>query len=101
MRLDLMRILVAVILVFTLVGCANRGTPSGGEIDILPPVILKSVPENFSTNFKGKEIKIYFDEYVKIKDVQKQLIISPPMDNKPTIKPIGGASKYISIHPSS
>ena len=29
------------------------GTPKGGEKDEEPPVILKAVPENFSTNFKG------------------------------------------------
>ncbi|MGB0981727.1 MAG: Ig-like domain-containing protein [Winogradskyella sp.] len=89
-------VFVSVILLTT-IGCANRGRPSGGEKDITPPVITKSVPQNFSTNFKGDEIKIYFNEYVKIKDVQKQLIISPPMDTKPIIYPLGSASEYISI----
>ncbi len=97
MRLPLMRILSVVFIAITIASCANRGTPSGGEEDIEPPVILKVVPENFSTNFKADEIRIYFDEYVKIKDVRKQLIISPPMDTDPTIIPLGGASKYISI----
>ncbi len=77
--------------------CANRGTPSGGEKDIIPPEIIRSYPENFSTNFKGDEIRIYFDEYIKIKDIQKQLIISPPMDPEPDIIPLGNASKYIKI----
>lgn len=77
--------------------CANRGTPSGGEKDITPPEILKTTPENYSTNFKGSEIKIYFDEYIKIKDLQKQLIVSPPMDPEPEITPLGSASKYITI----
>ncbi|RLD29118.1 MAG: hypothetical protein DRI75_04470 [Bacteroidetes bacterium] len=77
--------------------CANRGTPTGGDKDITPPVITKSIPENFSTNFTGKEIKIYFDEYIKIKNLRKQLIISPPMDPEPEITPLGSASKYITI----
>lgn len=80
-----------------LVNCANRGTPTGGEKDIVPPEITRSSPENYSTNFKGSEIKIYFDEYIKIKNVQKQLIISPPMDPAPDITPMGSASKYITI----
>ena len=92
-----MRILNLVFIAITIVSCANRGMPSGGEEDIEPPVIRESVPKNFSTNFKGNEIKIYFDEYVKIKNLNKQLIISPPMDTSPTISPLGGASKYISI----
>jgi len=97
MRSPLMRILSFVCIVITIASCANRGTPTGGEKDEEPPVILKAVPENFSTNFKGDEIIIYFDEYVKIKDLRKQLIISPPMDTEPTIIPMSAASKYISI----
>ena len=94
---NLQRVLVVLFIIASIASCANRGTPTGGEKDTEPPVILKSEPENFSTNFKGDEIKIYFDEYVKIKDLRKQLIISPPMDTDPTIIPMGGASKYISI----
>ena len=82
---------------FILANCANRGTPGGGEKDIIPPKITKSSPENFSTNFTGDEIKIYFDEYVKIKNLQKQLIISPPMDPAPEVTPLGSASKYITV----
>lgn len=77
--------------------CANRGTPTGGDKDITPPVITKSEPENHTVNFDGDEIRIYFDEYIKIKNLQKQLIISPPMDPEPEITPLGGASKYITI----
>jgi len=80
-----------------LFNCANRGTPSGGDKDELPPEIVKSVPENNSVNFNTKEIKIYFDEYIKLNDIQKQLIISPPMDPAPEITPLGSASKYITI----
>jgi len=94
---SLVQNLLLIFVGITLVNCANRGTPSGGEKDTEPPKILKSEPENFSTNFNDKEIRIYFDEYVKIKDLQKQLIISPPMDVQPDITPLGSASKYIKI----
>lgn len=80
-----------------LVNCANRGTPSGGEKDMEPPRIRYSTPDNFTTNFKGNEIKIYFDEYIKIKNVQRQLIISPPMEPSPDVTPLGSASKHITI----
>ena len=80
-----------------LVNCANRGTPSGGDKDTEPPKILRSSPENYTTNFKQLEIKVHFDEYVKIKNVQKQLIVSPPMDPAPDVSPMGSASKYITI----
>ena len=55
--------------------CAKRGRISGGAKDITPPKLLKAVPENYSTEFNDNEIKIYFDEYVKLDNLQKQLII--------------------------
>ncbi|WP_179004350.1 Ig-like domain-containing protein [Winogradskyella forsetii] len=97
MRLLVVRILSLVLIAISIASCANRGNPTGGEKDIEPPVIVESDPENYSTNFKGDEIRIYFNEYVKIKDLRKQLIISPPMDTDPIVTPAGGASKYISI----
>ena len=80
-----------------LFNCAKRGTITGGDKDILPPKITSSSPKNFTTNFDKKTIKIYFDEYIKVKDIQKQLIISPPMNVAPTVLPQGTASKFISI----
>ncbi|HAI20223.1 MAG TPA: hypothetical protein DCM10_20780, partial [Xanthomarina gelatinilytica] len=77
-----------------LANCANKGRPGGGDKDVTPPVIVKSEPENFSTNFNDTEIKITFNEYIKINNLQKQLIISPPMDPAPEISPQGLASKY-------
>lgn len=81
----------------TFTGCAKRGTITGGPKDTIPPAILNSSPKNYTTNFNGEEIKITFTELIKVKDVSKQLIISPPMKNKPTILPQGSASKFISI----
>lgn len=78
-------------------GCAKRGTITGGTKDTIPPRIVNSLPKNFSTDFKGDLIKINFNEYIKIKDINKQLIISPPMKNAPIIVPMGNASKFITI----
>ena len=80
-----------------LMHCANRGTTTGGDKDETPPIILSSKPENFSINFDATEIEIKFDEYVKLKNLQKQLIISPPMNFEPEISPVGIASKKITI----
>jgi len=97
MKRFLSNLVLLIVIGLLFLQCANRGTPSGGEKDITPPVIVKSEPENFSTNFKAKEINIYFDEYIKIRDLQKQLILSPPMNIEPEITPLGSASKYITI----
>lgn len=93
----LYNVILLVFIGFIFANCANRGNPEGGPKDEMPPKILEELPKNFTTNFTGKTIKIYFDEYVKIKDIQKQLIISPPMTTQPEITPLGGASKYITI----
>ena len=42
-------------------------------------------PDNFTTNFKDRKIYIEFDEFVQIKDQQKEFFTSPQMKKKPTI----------------
>ncbi|GAA4949690.1 Ig-like domain-containing protein [Algibacter agarivorans] len=97
MNKTLSNFILAAVIGLIFINCANRGTPDGGPKDETPPSIVKSEPDNYSINFKGKVIKIYFDEYIKIKDLQKQLIISPPMKTQPDVTPLGAASKYITI----
>lgn len=97
MKKTLSNFIIAIIIGLVFINCANRGTPDGGPKDVTPPSIIKSEPENYSTNFKGDEIRVYFDEYIKVKDLKKQLIISPPMKTAPDVSPMSGASKYITI----
>lgn len=87
---------VLLLLVFLVIGCAKKGTITGGLKDTIAPKMVNSLPKNFSTNFTGKEIKISFDEYIKLKEINKQLIISPPMKRQPEILPYN-ASKVITI----
>ncbi|WP_245766577.1 Ig-like domain-containing domain [Pustulibacterium marinum] len=84
-------------MILILADCAKRGTPSGGPEDEDPPVLLSAEPKQETTNFKSKHIRLTFDEYIKLNDLQKQLIVSPPMDPAPTITPQGSASKYLDI----
>lgn len=84
-------------LLLLIVSCAKRGTITGGDKDITPPKIMSSSPKNFSTNFNKNTIKITFDEYVKVKDLQKNLIVSPPMKTPITVQPQGIASKNLTI----
>ncbi|MFD2099937.1 Ig-like domain-containing protein [Flagellimonas iocasae] len=77
--------------------CAQRGSPSGGPEDIAPPKLTRAEPENFSVNFKSDKIRLYFDELIKLQDVQQQLVVSPPLKNQPEITPQGGPRKYIEI----
>lgn len=90
------RILYFFLIVLLFTGCAKRGFITGGLKDTIPPVLRVSEPKNFSTQFRGKEIKLHFDEYVKLKDLNKQLIVSPPMKNQPEILP-SNATKTLTI----
>ena len=80
-----------------LMQCARRGRPTGGPKDVAPPVLLKAEPENMTINFNANTIRLYFDELVKLEDVQEQLIVSPPLKYTPNITPQGGANKFIEI----
>ena len=91
-----MRILFLLLISVLFTSCAKRGYITGGMKDTIAPVLKLSEPKNFSTNFKGNIIKLQFDEYVKLKDVNKQMIISPPMKTQPLISPMA-ATKEIKI----
>jgi len=77
--------------------CARIGSPTGGPTDSIPPVMAIAKPTNKTSNFKAKKVEILFDEYIKFKNLNTQLIISPPMETRPIIKPEIGVSKKISI----
>lgn len=97
MRKCIFRIILCSVLVLVSLSCAKRGRIGGGEKDTSPPKMVRAFPDNYTLNFSDQEINIYFDEYIKLKDIQKQLVISPPLKYDPIISPLGAASKYISI----
>ena len=80
-----------------LTSCAKRGFITGGAMDTLPPVVLNATPPNYSTHFDAKEIKITFDEYIKLNKINQNLIVSPPFNIQPEIIPSGSATKTITI----
>ena len=65
--------------------CANIMSPDGGPKDTLPPVITAITPGNFATNFTEKKIYIEFNEFVQIKDQNKEMFTSPAMKKMPLI----------------
>ncbi len=90
-------ILIYILIITIITNCARRGNPSGGPKDINAPITIKTIPDYNSVNFSSKEISIYFDEYIKLKDLNKNLIISPPLKYNAEITPLGLPSKKISI----
>ncbi len=67
-------------------GCAQQGAPTGGPKDEDPPSLLKAEPQNYSTNFEAKKIMLTFDEFLDMGNFTQELVVSPPMDEKPEIK---------------
>lgn len=65
--------------------CANIMAPTGGPRDTLPPRVVKMTPGYGTKNFDQKRIYIEFDEYLKLKDQQKEFFVSPFMNTPPTI----------------
>ena len=91
--------LFLIFLVLSFSQCAKKGRPDGGPIDEDAPIFVTANPPYETINFDKKEINIYFNEYIKLKDLNKQLIISPPLnpENPPLISPQGTPSKFINI----
>ena len=73
----------------TLYGCAKQGMPTGGPKDTEPPRILSASPANSTLNVNGDEFYIAFDEYVVLKDVENNILVSPPLKNKPEYRTKG------------
>lgn len=70
-----------IILFLSVLGCAKIGSPHGGPKDEDPPQVIKTSPPENSVNFvPKKKIDIYFDEYIQLKDIFQEMIISPPLD---------------------
>ncbi len=63
--------------------CAQPAAPQGGPVDTIPPIMLSVVPANFSTNFTAREVIFTFNEYLQLKDIQKEILISPPLAPQP------------------
>ncbi len=66
--------------------CAQVVSPGGGPRDVKPPRVVKYIPDSAQLNFNSKTIVINFDEYIQMKDLNNQLIISPPLDKTPDVK---------------
>lgn len=64
--------------------CANIGSPPvGGKKDETPPELdISASTKNYQTNFKKQDIVLVFDEYIELKDVFNQVIVSPPLEKR-------------------
>ncbi len=68
---------LASILILFILGCASVSSPTGGVKDTTPPELLAAKPKDQSTNFNGREITLFFSEWMKEESLTKELIITP------------------------
>lgn len=79
-------ILTAVLILLVFRDCAKIGSPMGGPKDETPPKVVKSTPDNYSIKFSNKRIEIEFDEYIQLKNINQELVVSPPQKEKPVVR---------------
>ncbi|TXD47626.1 Ig-like domain-containing protein [Polaribacter sp. IC073] len=77
--------------------CAKTGRPDGGPKDEDAPLFVVSKPPYKTTNFSNKEVVLTFNEFIKLKDLNKQLVVSPPLKSPLLVTPQGTASKFLKI----
>ncbi|WP_028123328.1 Ig-like domain-containing domain [Epilithonimonas tenax] len=83
---------------FVLVSCARVGSPVGGAKDSIAPKMIGSNIDTTRVNVPRdiKQLRIDFDEYISLKDISKNLIISPPIKYTKII-PSATGNKYLQI----
>ncbi|MEI7594227.1 MAG: Ig-like domain-containing protein [Bacteroidota bacterium] len=80
---------LSIILLFIavfLTRCASVVPPNGGPKDVVAPILTSSDPTNNSKNFNQKSFTIGFNEFIKLDNVEEQLIITPSLKTKPNVK---------------
>lgn len=69
--------------------CANQGMPTGGPRDSIPPMLVETSPAYKALNYKGDNVSFTFNEYIISSGVSEALVISPPLEKRPTIRTKG------------
>ncbi|MEC5157380.1 Ig-like domain-containing domain [Chryseobacterium sp. MP_3.2] len=82
-----------------LFSCARVGSPVGGDKDTIPPTVIGSNIDSSRVNVSRniRELRIDFDEYINLREINKQLIISPPLQKMTKILPSGIPNKFLLI----
>jgi len=80
-----------IIILFSLLfcNCAQVVNLSGGKKDLSPPKLIEAIPNNNSVLFDSETISIKFDEFIKLNDLNNQLIICPKIKTDPEISVLG------------
>lgn len=78
-----MRLLVKILFIlstFTVLSCAKQSTPMGGPKDETAPILMAINPPNESRSVNPSIIELVFDEFIKLDNPTKGILITPRMD---------------------
>ncbi len=79
-------IVAGLIWIVIISSCANQGMPTGGPRDSIPPDLVGTYPKYQAVNFSGDEVRLTFNEYILPDQVREKLVVSPPLEKRPTIQ---------------
>jgi uncharacterized protein (DUF2141 family) len=85
MRRQPLQILKVLVLIVLFTSCAQIAPLGGGRRDTTPPKLVEADPPNKSVNMKRYLVILKFDEFVQLKDLSNQLIITPKLKTTPEI----------------
>lgn len=66
--------------------CANPGALGGGPKDTEAPVFLSANPPQYSRRVEARKSLLLFNEFLNLKDINQELLISPQIEPKPEIR---------------
>lgn len=75
-----------ILLLVIISACATVVRPTGGPKDLSPPLVVDFKPANGSMNMKEDKIVIKFSEFIILKKLNEQMVVSPQMPEKPIVK---------------
>lgn len=78
--------LVLLLVSLFLPNCAKVGTVTGGPKDTIPPSVLQSQPPFKATGIYPRKIILTFNEFLDLKNIQQELLVSPPLHKQPEVK---------------
>lgn len=66
--------------------CATQNPPQGGPKDETPPTLVSSTPKDQQLNVDTRTVSLTFDEEVQQNSLQKELLITPNINNPYQVK---------------
>lgn len=77
---QILSLIICFFILLAFVQCAKQSSPQGGPKDEDPPVLLETEPIHQSVSTYPKELVLTFDEYIKLDNPTKNILITPRLD---------------------